>query len=133
MSKNDSKGKELESLANKVNEQMTRNKYLNKQLEKYILLNNLSKDIMTKSIQDKNISLVALFKEYSEIIRKDKEKYKNDYEKKTSKYNALKENYIDYATTENISSAMSNKGFILNHLLIEKNNIINSLKNSIKK
>ena len=81
MSKNDSKGKELESLANEVSEQMNINKFLNKQLDKFIFFNNITKDIMTNSIQDKNRSLISLFKGYAEIIRNEEKKYKNYFEK----------------------------------------------------
>ena len=132
MSKSDSKGKELESLANEVSEQMNINKFLNKQLDKFIFFNNITKDIMTNSIQDKNRSLISLFKGYAEIIRNEEKKYKNYFEKNNSKYNLLKEQYIDNASIKEILSEINNKGFALNYLLIEKNNTINAIKNSIK-
>ena len=132
MSKNDSKGKELESLASEVSEQMNINKFLNKQLDKFIFFNNITKDIMTNSIQDKNRSLISLFKGYAEIIRNEEKKYKNYFEKNNSKYNLLKEQYIDNVSIKEILSEINNKGFALNYLLIEKNNTINAIKNSIK-
>lgn len=132
MSKNDSKGKEIESLANEVKEQMIMNKFLNKQFEKFIFFDKITKDMMANSIQDKNRSLVPLFKGYAEIIEKEEEKYKNDFEKKNSKYNLLKEQYIDSVSIKEILSEIINKGFALNYLLIEKNNTINAIKNSIK-
>ena len=132
MSKNNSKAQELNSLAIQVNKQMTINKYLNKQFEQYNLYNTLSKDIITKSMIDKNISSIELFKEYAEKIEKDNEKYKNEFEKINLKYNILKEQCTAGELMENIVSEKNNEQFILNYSLIEKKNTINSLKKCIK-
>ncbi len=132
MSKNNSKAQELNSLAIQVNKQMTINKYLNKQLEQYNLYNTLSKDIITKSMIDKNISSIELFKEYAEKIEKDNEKYKNEFEKINLKYNILKDQCTAGELMENIVSEKNNEQFILNYSLIEKKNTINSLKKCIK-
>lgn len=132
MNKNNSKVQELNSLAIQVNKQMTINKYLNKQFEQYNLYNTLSKDIITKSMIDKNISSIELFKEYAEKIEKDNEKYKNEFEKINLKYNILKEQCTAGELMENIVSEKNNEQFILNYSLIEKKNTINSLKKCIK-
>ena len=101
--------------------------------ERYEEDNNiLAKDNMTKCLLDKNIPPITLFNKYTEIIKNDFDKLKMEYENIYLKYGSLKDEIIkNDISIEATISQKKNEEFILDNLIIEKNNIINLLKKSI--
>ena len=123
---------ELELLAKYIKEKMVLNNCLHYELEKYKYYNILSKETMTKCVLNKNVPPISFFNEYTDIIKKDFDKLKIEYENMYLKHNLLEEkSKIAYGFRETDLFKKENEEFILDNLNIEKDNIINSLKKSI--
>ena len=123
---------ELELLAKDVKKKMIINNFLHFKLERMKYYDILAKDTMTKCLLDKNIPPITLFNKYTEIIKNDFDKLKMEYENIYLKYGSLKDEIIkNDISIEATISQKKNEEFILDNLIIEKNNIINLLKKSI--
>ena len=128
------KFKRMNTLARDANKKFTLNKYLHKILELYKHYNIYTKEILTKCISDKsNTSSISYLSKYSNTIKKDYDKFKNDYDSVFSKFNKL----LDECRCETTMGKPTlnqkiNEEFILDYLKIEKNNIINLIKKSIE-
>ena len=127
-----SKNQDLRLLALNVNKEMTINKILHQKYENYIKYNTLSMDIMGKCVEDKNTPSIKYFNEYSEIVQKEYDNLKSEIEKKNLKLNSLQEHLKVDLSLERTLNNKQDENFVLSHLIIEKNCIINSLKKSIK-
>ena len=123
---------ELKLLAKDVKKKMIINNFLHFKLERMKYYDILAKDTMTKCLLDKNIPPITLFNKYTEIIKNDFDKLKMEYENIYLKYGSLKDEIIkNDISIEATISQKKNEEFILDNLIIEKNNIINLLKKSI--
>lgn len=124
---------EIKKLAQEANTKYTLNKYLKQKLEKYIYYNNLTKGILTKCMSDKKTSSLSIFTQYSNEIQKDCIDKKNNYNNTFSKYNLLLSKcQSDISMGKPLLSQKKNEQFTLDFLKIEKDDIINAIKDSIK-
>ena len=125
--------KEMNKLAQEVNEKFTINKYLKQKLEKYTNYNKLIKEILTKCMTDKKTPPLSLFTQYSNEIQKECIERKNDYNNDFSKYNLLlSECQSDLKMGKPLLSKKKNEQFTLDYIKKEKDNTINAIKDSIK-
>ena len=124
---------EIKKLAKEANEKYTLNKFFKQKLENYIYYNNLTKEILTKCMEEKKTSPLSLFTEYSNEIQKDSNDRINNYNNVLVKYNLLlSECQSDITMGKPLLSQKKNEQFTLDFLKIEKENIINSIKDCIK-
>ena len=111
---------------------MTINKYLHKKLEIYQKYNKLTKEIVDKCFSGKEEKPLVLFSNYSQTIQNDYEKIKKDYDNIYSKFNSLLEECrSEISMGKPIFDQKKNEEFKMDYLLIQKEDIINSLKKSI--
>lgn len=123
---------DFDIIAKSVNKKFFSNKYLQKRLSLYNKYNLLVKEIMKKCIS-KNKNILSSFSQFSKDLKKDRINYKNDYDKLLSKYNILFDECVsDLTMGKPILQQKTNQIFSLEYLLTEKDDIIKSLKNSIK-
>lgn len=123
----------MNTLARAAKKKITVNKYLHKILEFYKHYNIYTKEILKKCLSDKNTPPISFLFKYSNEIQKDYTKLKNDYDSVFSKFNILLDECRNETTMGKPSLTQKiNEEFILDYLNIEKNNIMNSIKNSIE-
>ena len=123
---------DFDAIAKAVNKKYISNKYLQKKFKLYNNYYILIKEIMTKCISKKKNASTSFF-QYSNKVKNDCAIYKNDNDKLLSKYNLLlDECRSDLTMGKPILAQKLNKKFSLEFLETEKNDLINSLKNSIK-
>ena len=128
----DEESKKMKLLANAANKKMTINKYLHKKLEIYQNYNKLTKEIIDKCVTDKEKTPIVHFNNYSKTIQNDYDKIKKDYDNIYSKFNSLLEECrSDISMGKPIFDQKKNEEFKLDYLIIQKEDIINSLKKSI--
>ena len=124
---------ELDNLAKEVNNKYAINKYLHKKYHIYNDINSLTKEIMTKCLLEKKNPLLPIFTRYSKEIQKNRKNIYNDYVNLFEKFNLLlDECRSDLTMGKPILSQKKNEEFALEYEISEKNDIINSLKKSIK-
>ena len=124
---------ELDNLAKEVNNKYAINKYLHKKYQLYNHFNSLTKQIMTKCLLEKKNPFLPFFTQYSQEIQKYYKNFYNDYVNLFSKFNLLlDECRSDLTMGKPILSQKKNEEFALEYEILEKNDIINSLKKSIK-
>ena len=126
-----SNDQQLHSLALEANKIIKNNKYLKKKLDNYNFYNNLAKETMTKSLQNRTMPLTSFFENYAEKLQNDNNKLKKEFKNINLKYNSLKEKCKPDISLENFFEEKKNENFIFEHLIVEKNNIIDFLKKSI--
>ena len=133
---NDKQEENMDNLASEANEIMAENKYYYKKLSLYEKYINITKDVITNLLSNNNIeSALKLFDKYIEEIQKDYDELNKIYEKnELPEYNKL----IDYLFSDitmgkPILEQKKNIKFCLENKKLEKEFIIKSLKNSIKK
>ena len=128
----DEESKKIKILADTANKRMTINKYLHKKLEIYQNYNKLTKEIMNKCFTEKKELPLVLFNNYTKTIQNDYEKIKKDYDNIYSKFNSLLEECrSEISMGKPIFDQKKNEEFKMDYLLIQKEDIINSLKKSI--
>ena len=128
----DGESKKIKILADTANKRMTINKYLHKKLEIYQKYNKLTKEIVDKCFSGKEEKPLVLFSNYSQTIQNDYEKIKKDYDNIYSKFNSLLEECrSEISMGKPIFDQKKNEEFKMDYLLIQKEDIINSLKKSI--
>jgi hypothetical protein len=128
----DEESKKIKILADSANKRMTINKFLHKKLEIYQKYNKLTKEIMDKCFTEKKEPPLVLFNNYSKTIQNDYEKIKKDYDNIYSKFNSLLEECrSEISMGKPVFDQKKNEEFKLDYLLIQKEDIINSLKKSI--
>ena len=124
---------ELNNLAKEVNNKYAINKYLHKKYQLYNHFNSLTKEIMTKCLLEKKNPFLPFFNQYSCEIQKNHKILYNDYVNVFSKFNLLlDECRSDLTMGKPVLSQKKNVEFALEYEILEKNDIINSLKKSIK-
>ena len=133
---NDKQEENMDNLASEANEIMAENKYYYKKLSLYEKYINITKDVITNLLSNNNIeSALKIFDKYIEEIQKDYDELNKIYEKnELPEYNKL----IDYLFSDitmgkPILEQKKNIKFCLENKKLEKEFIIKSLKNSIKK
>ena len=128
----DGESKKIKILADTANKRMTINKYLHKKLEIYQNYNKLTKEIVNKCFTEKKELPLVLFNNYTKTIQNDYEKIKKDYDNIYSKFNSLLEECrSEISMGKPIFDQKKNEEFKMDYLLIQKEDIINSLKKSI--
>jgi hypothetical protein len=111
---------------------MTINKYLHKKLEIYQNYNKLTKEIVNKCFTEKKELPLVLFNNYTKTIQNDYEKIKKDYDNIYSKFNSLLEECrSEVSMGKPVYDQKKNEEFKMDYLIIQKEDIINSLKKSI--
>lgn len=124
---------DLEILARNVNKQYAINKNLQKKLTIYKQYFILTKEIMKKTMQNKNNSTLSIFSQYSDQIIKDCNNLKIDIKTIRIKYDSiLEECRSDLTMGKPILAQKRNEDFSNEFKIIEKNDIINTLRQSIK-
>ena len=124
---------ELDDLAKEVNSKYAINKSLHKNYQFYNDFNSLTKEIMTRCLLEKKNSVLTFFTQYSKEIQKNHKNIYNDYVNLFSKFNLLLDECIsDLTMGKPILSQKKNEEFVVEYEILEKNDIINSLKKSIK-
>ena len=125
--------KRMNTLAKDANKKITVNKYLLKKYEIFAHYNLLTKDIMNKCLSDQNVSPLTYFTHYSKELENDYNSIKIDYNNTFSKFNTLlDECRSDISMGKPILTERKNDEFTLEYSKIKKNDIINSIKKSIK-
>jgi hypothetical protein len=128
----DEESKKIKILADTANKRMTINKYLHKKLEIYQNYNKLTKEIMNKCFTEKKELPLVLFNNYTKTIQNDYEKIKKDYDNIYSKFNSLLEECrSEVSMGKPVLDQKKNEEFKMEYLIIQKEDIINSLKESI--
>ena len=124
--------RKMNTIATKATKQYITNKNLNKKLTIYNEYNDLTKNIIEQIFSEKNEPL-SQFSEYYSDIKVKCDKLKNDYNNFLSKFNnLLNECRSDITMGKPILTEKKNLEFSLKYLTDEKNNTINSLKDSIQ-
>ena len=128
----DEESKKIKKLADTANKRMTINKYLLKKLEIYQNYNKLTKEILNKCFTEKKELPLVLFNNYTKTIQNDYEKIKKDYDNIYSKFNSLLEECrSEVSMGKPVFDQKKNEEFKMDYLIIQKEDIINSLKKSI--
>ena len=128
----DEESKKIKKLADTANKRMTINKYLLKKLEIYQNYNKLTKEILNKCFTEKKELPLVLFNNYTKTIQNDYEKIKKDYDNIYSKFNSLLEECrSEVSMGKPVYDQKKNEEFKMDYLIIQKEDIINSLKKSI--
>ena len=128
----DEESKKIKILADTANKRMTINKYLHKKLEIYQNYNKLTKEIVNKCFTEKKELPLVLFNNYTKTIQNDYEKIKKDYDNIYSKFNSLLEECrSEVSMGKPVFDQKKNEEFKMDYLIIQKEDIINSLKKSI--
>ena len=128
----DEESKKIKKLADTANKRMTINKYLLKKLEIYQNYNKLTKEIVNKCFTEKKELPLVLFNNYTKTIQNDYEKIKKDYDNIYSKFNSLLEECrSEVSMGKPVYDQKKNEEFKMHYLIIQKEDIINSLKKSI--
>lgn len=124
---------ELENIARKVNKEYALNKFLQKKLKIYKQYYILTKEIMKKTMQNKNNSPLLLLSQYSEEIQKDYKNLKNEIININIKFDSLLEEcWSDLTMGKPILAQKKNEDFSNEFKIMEKTDIINTIKKCIK-
>lgn len=119
--------------AKDANKKITINKYLYKKYELYNHYYLLTKEIISKCLDEKNTPPITFFNKYYDEIKKDCNNLEKDYKNVYSKFNSLmSECGNELSMGKPILEQKKNEQFTLNFIKIERNNTIDSLKKSIK-
>ena len=123
----------LEELNHRANEIIIINKYLENKLDLYKKYINLTKEIITKCLNDKQSSL-KLFNLYINEIQKDYDNIRDEFTKNDyAKYKTLEDECLsDISLGKPVLNQNRGEEFVLYYLKDEKDDLINGLKKSIK-
>ena len=126
----------IDSLASKANEIMAENKYYHKKLSLYEKYINMTKDVITNILSKNDTeSAIEFFNKYIEEIQKDYDNMNKLYEKnELREYNELIETcFNETMMGKPYLNNEKKKQFLNEYEKMEKDDIIEDLKRSIKK
>ena len=130
------KEENIDNLSSQANEIMAENKYYYNKLSLYDKYINITKDAIKNILSNKSIEkALECFNKYLEEIQKEYDIMNKSYEKyELPEYNELIDNLFSEITMgKPILEQKRNTQFFLDYIKLEKDAIIKSLKDSIKK